>query len=212
MGGAGGNAGGGGGSYSTPHISVTSGGLVTVSGNATIGSISYTPPAFDLKTAPSFSNQPVEGSEFHKATELYLTDIEISPQSNGADNWFLYFHLKVWLETVEYKVQDYGPVLKGDRCILAFGSRESRSKFNAWKERYQKVFYDGADLNTVRLPFPKHGELQGIHVGEGERYDRIPTEMETWAWITENSHHPVTRINTGWLFSNLNDAVLFKMR
>lgn len=179
--------------------------------NAVTGSINYTHNYQHDRLTVMVDGKEFRGATFDDARELYLTDWIL------AGDPILQYHLKVWRHINGDEITDYGPVLHGGKLLLGFGSRSSRTKFEAWFTRYRKVFFAGFDVTTMKYPEPRIGDIKGTFVPDERRspvyFATDDDELfETWAWIVKHAKRAVIRLNGGWLFTHISDAVLFRMR
>jgi hypothetical protein len=143
---------------------------------------------------------------------------------------YIHFHYLVWIENYGEEYKDYGAVLRSDDGIyIAFGSSHSRDHFEKWFDNYQQTFFKERVISETAFPKMITSAITGTLIldktpdpkeDSGTLYKRLPDNIptcrsdtfEAWAWIVENCHDPVVRINDGWLFTGSNDAVLFRMR
>lgn len=230
----GGNYGGagGGGAYLTgggfgggmgSGISISTGGTVSITGTVNVtagGEYAFVPSTAQTITLCPNNLKVPEGDKFADARDLFTTDLRLDGESHN------HFHYLVWIENHGETFNDYGTVLRSDDGIYAtFGSAKSRDHFEEWLDNYQRTFFKERDVSKTALPGMVTTAITGTLIldqtpdPEEIVFRKMPDKIscatdvfETWAWIVENCHEPVIRLNNGWLFTGANDAVLFRMK
>ena len=142
-----------------------------------------------------------------------------------------YHHLQIWRESGAMSPDRYKIVTEnfGNRInpntfemdfsgvsILLLKDEEARDEFNAWWIKYSERF-DGLEHETY-LPVPGNNFISGYMVAHDmvqAPVMQVPSPMsykDEWAWIVANCPGKVYWTITHWIFSNQNDAVLFKLK
>ena len=212
------------GGYSLSSVS-TSNGLLTISAAAPnviasmdgFGSIIVDTSMVDLtNTQITMNNRPIFETEmFKKCQDLYVSEFKLDGQSK------MHFHALIWEKIFGNQITDYGTVFRpNDGIYLAFGSADSRNRFNRWVFDYSRAFFRGEKLAEQTIPVARQGRIEGSFVPDVDRtsYDPIvinnvrSIQFNDWVWIAANCNYPVYRFGAGWLFEKDAEAVYFKMR
>lgn len=232
MGGAGGGGGysiggnyftGGGVAGMGSGISISTVGTVSITGTVSVnagGEYVFAPTSQQTVSLHPNGLKVPEGDKFAKSRDLFTTDLCLDGEPHN------HFHYLVWIECHGEEYNDYGTVLRSDDGIyIAFGSAKSRDHFESWFDHYQRTFFKEREVSKTELPGMVTTAITGTLIldqaPDPERtvFRKMPDKIgcqteifETWAWIVENCHEPVIRLNNGWLFTGANDAVLFRMK
>jgi hypothetical protein len=143
------------------------------------------------------------GDAFSALKTLYPSDFVM----NGVDS--MHRHFCTW-RTLNKEIQDYGVLYdSGNGAIVVFNSEDSLKDFTLWIENFKDTFFEGDTTKMATYHYPQMPEAKTV-TGTTVSNQKFGL-AEAWEKIVSRCKHPVYMMQVGWFFTDLDEAVHFRM-
>jgi hypothetical protein len=159
-----------------------------------------------------------QGSKFTFDDAIFTTGLWFDDTGRYADNRYggnnypIYYHMGMWIKTdpeaadfLGYCTSYHSAKLATDPPItkinIVFSKLSALESFKNWWTPYSERF-DGSVMDYM-YPILKEGTYTN------QSFMPCANQEEEWAWIVENTTHPVCQCGQYWVFSNEDEGILF---